>query len=196
MQLLSERQALIEGWEPKLRTVIGRRLYAVAYSRLYKLTATIADLSSLDEIRDRLPGSDVPRLEPLTITGAKYLPDVDAVVMKLSLPNGTEAIAYTDSTSLHEDIPWEHGSKDEFIDRVAGGFLPAIPQLLTPKEIAAIKGMKMFRGMREVALDYAIGHCEKENDWGRGGKQLIYDGGKLIVYLDNSGKVEDWQSLD
>jgi hypothetical protein len=56
--------------------------------------------------------------------------------------------------------------------------------------------MKVFRGMSKDALDYAIGFCEKENDWGRGGKQRIYFGGKLIVYLDNSGKVEDWQSHD
>jgi hypothetical protein len=56
--------------------------------------------------------------------------------------------------------------------------------------------MKLFRGMSKDALDYAIGFKESENDWGRGGKQRIYFGGKLNVYLDNSGKVEDWQSLD
>jgi hypothetical protein len=196
MELVSARQAATEGMESKLPSVIGRKLYAVGYSRLYKLTARIEDLDSTNEILERLPESDVPRLEPLTIIGAKYVPDVDGVVMKLRLPNGTEAIAYTASTFLHEDLASEGGAKDEFITKVAGLLVTAIPVSLTRKEIDAIKGMKLYRGMRKQVLDYAIGFCEKENDWGRGGKQRVYFGGKLLVYLDNSEKVEDWQSVE
>jgi len=197
MELVSERQAAMEAWDSKLPAVIGRKLYAVGNSRLYKLTATIENLDSPNEILERLPGSDVPRLEPLTIIGAKYVPDVDGVVMKLRLPNGTEALAYTASTFLHdENLAPEGGAKDEIITKVAGVFLTAVPTFLTPKEIEAIKGTKIFRGMSELALDYSVGSCDSENDWGRGGKQRIYYGGKLIVYLDNSGKVEDWQSHD
>lgn len=191
MELASKRQLLREDMESKLPSVIGRKLYAVGYSELYKPTATIEDLSGLDRIRVKLSISDVPLLEPLTITKAKYLPDVDAVVMKLSLPNGTEAIAYTPSLYFHFD-----DLEEEFLAHVAGTLLTAIPPKLIPKEIEAIKGMKVFRGMSKNALDCAIGFREKENDWGRGGKQLIYFDGKLVVYLDNSGKVEDWQSHD
>jgi len=191
MELATKRQLLREDMESKLPSVIGRKLYAVGYSKLYKPTATIEDLSGLDEIRARLSISVVPLLEPLTIAKAKYLPDVDAVVMKLSLPNGTEGIAYTPSLYFHFD-----DLEEEFLAHVAGTLLTAIPPNLTPKEIEAIKGMKVFRGMSKNALDSAIGFCEKENDWGRGGKQRIYFGGKLLVYLDNSGKVEDWQSED
>jgi hypothetical protein len=191
MELAGKREAVREYIESKLPSVIGRKLYAVGWSELYKPTATIEDLSGIDQTSVKLSSSDVPLLEPLTITKAKYLPDVDAVLMKLSLPNGTEAIAYTPSGYFHFDDP-----QFEFIQSVAGTLQASIPIGLTPREIEAIKGRKLFRGMSKNALDDAIGLCEKENDWGRGGKQRIYFGGKLLVYLDNSGKVEDWQSSD
>lgn len=191
MELASKRQSVRGDIESKLASVIGRKLYAVGYSELYKPTATIEDLSGIDRASAKLSMSDVPLLEPLTITKAKYLPDVDAVLMKLSLPNGTEAIAYTPSLYFHLDDP-----KYEFIESVAGTLRTHIPRYLTPREIEAIKGRELFRGMSKDALDDAIGLCEKENDWGGGGKQRIYYGGKLLVYLDNTGKVEDWQSQD
>src|SRR5208282_5860446 len=87
MELASKRQSVRGDIESKLASVIGRKLYAVGYSELYKPTATIEDLSGIDRASAKLSMSDVPLLEPLTITKAKYLPDVDAVLMKLSLPN-------------------------------------------------------------------------------------------------------------
>ena len=191
MELASKRRSLRENIESNLPSVIGRKLYAVGFSKLYKPTATIEDLSGPDEIRARLSISDVPLLEPLRITKAKYLPDLDALVMKLSLPSGTEAIAYTPSLYFRSDDP-----ETEFLSRVSGTLLASMPKEITAKEIEAIKGGKVFRGMSKLALDYSIGFCDKENDWGRGGKQLIYFDGKLFVYLDNSGKVEDWQSQE
>lgn len=45
----------------------------------------------------------------------------------------------------------------------------------------------------QEALYYSWGYPEKSNDWGRGGKQIIFPGGQN-VYLD--GKlIRDWQSL-
>jgi hypothetical protein len=191
MELASTRESLREDLESKLPSVIGRKLYSVGFSHLYKPTATIDDLSGTAEILARLETSEVPLLVPLTITKAKYLPDVNAVLMKLSLPNGKEGIAYTSSPYIH---PNDH--EQEFLARVAGTLLASIPRDLTPREISAIKGRKLFRGMSKEAVDYAIGYCKAENDWGRGGKQRVYFDGKLFVYLDSSGKVEDWQSLD
>jgi len=37
---------------------------------------------------------------------------------------------------------------------------------------------------------------ERENSWGHGGKQVIYLSGRIVVYLDNDDKVEDWQTFD
>ncbi len=50
--------------------------------------------------------------------------------------------------------------------------------------------------MSSDVLDYTLGFKNSESDWGRGGKQQIYYGSKLVVYLDNSGHVVDRQSFD
>ena len=48
--------------------------------------------------------------------------------------------------------------------------------------------------MSKDALFYSIGVTIDENDWGKGGKQLIY-GANVFVNLDQAGRVTDWQSL-
>jgi hypothetical protein len=70
-------------------------------SRLYKPTAAIEEIGTSEPLT-LLSVLDVPLLEPLTITKAKYFPDVGAVLLKLTLPNGSEAIAYT--ASAYNDI--------------------------------------------------------------------------------------------
>jgi hypothetical protein len=40
-----------------------------------------------------------------------------------------------------------------------------------------------------------MGFPDKENDWGTGGKQLIY-GKSFLVYVNRQETVVDWQSLD
>ena len=49
--------------------------------------------------------------------------------------------------------------------------------------------------MSSGALECALGFPKQENDWGKGGKQLIFTD-KLYVYVDEKKKVVDWQSLD
>jgi hypothetical protein len=56
--------------------------------------------------------------------------------------------------------------------------------------------MKLFHGMSGDAVEYALGFAEQKNDWGTGGKQLVFFSGKLIVYLDSKDKVVDWQSFE
>ncbi len=48
--------------------------------------------------------------------------------------------------------------------------------------------------MSRQAVIYSWG-ATTENDYGKGGKQMVY-GDNQFVYLDNSGKVTDWQSMD
>ncbi len=69
-----------------------------------------------------------------------------------------------------------------------------IPATLTSREIAAIRDRKVFRGMTRQAVLYSWG-IAKENDYGRGGSQLVY-GDDQFVYLDSSGKVTDIHTLD
>ena len=122
-------------------------------------------MSGRYELLARLPIAEIPLLEPLTITKAKYLPDPNAVLFKLSLPNGSEAIAYTPST-----YPTFDDSNRDFLSRMSGTLLTSVPKELTPREVQSIKERSLFRGMSDDSVDYAIGLKDSENDWGRGGK--------------------------
>jgi len=190
MELASLRQSMKNKIESSLPSVIGRNLYAVAFSKLYKPTATVEEISGSSEVLSRLSVTEVPILEPLVITKAMYLSDANAVIFKLHLPNGKDAIAYTSSTYFGFDNP-----KAGFLTAISGTLLVSVPTDLTSSEIAAIKGTEVIRGMSRTAVEYSLGFPDKENDWGRGGKQMVYFGGKVLVYLNTLNKVEDWQDL-
>jgi hypothetical protein len=186
--LASLRDSHAEMIDANLNSVIGRSLYATAMSNIYEPSAT------LEGLLDRLDGgnkvmSDVPLLAPLTITSAKYFREHDTVVLKLRFPDGRYGLVGTQ----YRDENWGQG-RDAFLGRIAGFLEVAVPQKLTGKEIAAIKRREIFRGMSKDALFYSVGVTIDENDWGKGGKQLIY-GDNVLVYLDQAGRVTDWQSL-
>jgi hypothetical protein len=82
-----------------------------------------------------------------------------------------------------------------FFERVIGSLLEEIPSSLTKKDLDAIRSGTIYRGMKEEAVEYTMGFPDKENDWGTGGKQLIY-GKSFLVYVNRQETVVDWQSLD
>jgi hypothetical protein len=68
-------------------------------------------------------------------------------------------------------------------------------------DFVEIKNWKQFEDLAVAyfakdAVYYTIGFPEKENDWGRGGKQFIYFNNTLFVYIDGTEHVADWQSLE
>ncbi len=178
-----------------LPSVLGKTVYAVGSSVLYKPESTFEEMSGeagwasqhLQQI------SDIPLLEPLTITAAKYLDSVGGVVLKLKLPDGRDALSLTAHASLTTF------SEASFLNKVVGvgGFITAIPHDLSPREIQAIRHGTLFRGMSKRAVEYSqLGRLsETENDWGSGGTQLKF-GDSTYIYLNEDNKVVDWQMLD
>jgi PEGA domain len=192
MQLLpvSVRDAHAEIVARNLSNAMGQKVYAVHDSLLFGRDITTVELL---DIRSRLTKriQDVPLLTPMTIVAAKYNDRYDLIVWKLQLADGREIISaarYRD-----EDLS-EIGNDNSFLGRSIGRLLLRIPSNLTSEELAAISARKIFRGMSQQAVFYSWG-VTNENDYGRGGRQLVY-GENQFVYLDNSGKVTDWQSLD
>jgi len=161
----------------------------VGFSRLYQPDTTLEELSGLRNIRKELGPTSVPQLVPLPIVAAKYIQST-GVVFKLKLPNGNEALAFTDASYFQRA-----DANNSVMDKVSGSLLMAIPSDLNPKEIDDIKKGSVSKGMKRQTLYYVVGFPDKENDWGRGGKQLMY-GNRLLFYLDNTNTVVDWQSLD
>lgn len=167
-----------------LPKVIGRKIYAVGNSKVFPIDSTLRELTSM--LSTKLPLDNVPNLEPLRIVKAKYSAKADRIILKLRLPDGRFGLVATRyNASRGADV----------LSRVAGNFLVTVPEGLTAQEIKAIQNHKIFRGMTHKAVVLSWGTPEKVNDYGSGGLQLIYDAGHQLVYLDASGHVIDWQSL-
>ena len=164
-----------------------KNLYAIDQSLVFGLDITPDDVLNLGGYRKRL--ENVPLLTPMTIVGANYNPRYDFIAWKVHLPDGREIIS---ASRYRDDASSNVGNDNSFLGRSVGSLLMAVPANLTPREIEAIKGKKIFRGMSKRAVFYSWG-IPSENDYGRGGKQLVY-GDKQFVYLDSDGRVTDWQS--
>jgi hypothetical protein len=196
MEFLADRTKLAS--EQKLREaemaknlplIVGKRLFATGMSTLYEPDTTIEDITSSREILKRLSASRVPLLEPLPILGGKYLPAQDAVLVRLRLPGGNEAVSFTSGSSLDAA-----GPNTAFVEKIGGHLLAGIPRELTPNEIEAIKEGELFRGMSSTAVLCMFGPPDTEAVWGAGGKQRTYLK-KISVHFDNKNKVVDWQVL-
>jgi hypothetical protein len=193
IDLASSASAIADQMSTELPRLIGKTVYAVGYSKLYQPDTSLEELTGIGSkgVLKQLWPSDVPLLEPLTVLAAKYI-DATGVVLKVKLPNGKEALSFTNQI-YYLDAGESEGRP--LIERVTGLLLLQIPKGLTQKEIDAIKRGTIFKGMSKDAVDYLLGFPDKENDWGRGGKQRIYSD-RLFVYLDHDEKVEDWQLID
>ena len=174
IELASSASAIAHQMSTELPRLIGKTVYAVGYSKLYQPDTSLEELTGLGSkgVLKELWPTDVPLLEPLTILAAKYI-DSTGVIFKLKLPNGKEALAFTNQIYY-----LDAGESDSrpLIERVTGTLSLQIPKGLTQKEIDAIKHRTIFKGMSKDAVDYVLGFPDKENDWGRGGKQRILFG--------------------
>lgn len=190
IELLALRHQMIANMEHDLPGIIGREVFATGLSRLYQIDASLKDLA--DEpgsagILKQLSPADVPFLEPLEILAAKYVETHNAVILKVKLPDGREALSYAGGVYLFDD-------KESFLERVSGSLMAEIPTDFTPDELNAIRSKTFARGMDGHLVMFILGLPTDENDYGRAGKQLIY-GSSLYVYLDERGMVTDWQSF-
>jgi hypothetical protein len=188
--LASDRDSHAEIIQRNLPSSIGKKLYAVHDSLLFGPDITPTELLDLGS-RLTKQVRDVPLLTPMTIVAAKYNERYDFIVWKLRLDNGREVISA--SRYRDEDVS-SNGNDNSFLGRSTSTLLLNVPSNLTPREITAISSGKIFRGMSRQAVYYSWG-VTRENDYGTGGKQLVY-GDNQFVYIDGSGTVTNWQSLD
>ena len=190
-KLLSEKNARATVINAQLSSIVGKTVYAVAYSRLFLPTASLESLMEISRYSAQQM-LEFPRLQPLIISKAAYNEEKDVIIIKLRDESSKEYLCLSNFDS--------HDDKISFFERVAQSY-PAslrtlIPTDLTPREIEAIRKGSIFNGMSKRAVYYTIGFPEKENDWGRGGKQFVYFNGKIFVYIDGTDHVRDWQSVE
>ena len=190
-KLLSEKNERSTVINAQLSSIIGKTVYAAAYSRLFLPTASLESLMQTSRYSAQQT-IDFPRLQPLIISKAAYNQEKDVIVLKLRDEGSKEYLCLSNFDSGDDNV--------SFFQRVVQSY-PAslhasIPTNLTSREIEAIRKGSIFKGMSKQAVYYTIGFPEKENDWGRGGKQFIYFNGKVFVYIDATDHVGDWQSIE
>ncbi len=188
--LVEEKKQREKSITDQLSTLINKTVYAVEYSKLHNIEASLKSLTNQSDIK-----YDKPKLQPLKITQAKYNLVNDIIILKLQDTKGSEYLA---ASNFDENNSFQNYT---FFEKVILSF-PAnlkdesILKFLTKAEIIAIQQTKVFKGMSKLALNFSIGFPKKTNKWGDAGIQLVYSNGKLIVYLDKNDKVYDWQTFE
>lgn len=189
-RLSSQKTSRVELINSKLPSIIGRTVYPVAVSRLYLPTASLETMLDITSVGQR--ALHFKLLEPMNIVAAKYNQQKDVIIIKLREKTGTE---YLTVSTFNQS---EHKDKD-FFETVAASSPASLFtsfRTLAPREVVAIRAGKIITGMYVLAVYCAIGMPDHENEWSRGGRQLVYFGGKFFVYLDSNDRVVNWQEID
>ena len=63
----------------ELPAIVGKTVYAVGFSQLYKPDTTLDEISKQNVLK-RVSSAEVPLLEPLKITAARYVDSVGVVI--------------------------------------------------------------------------------------------------------------------
>ncbi|MCC5808319.1 MAG: hypothetical protein JJU00_18475 [Opitutales bacterium] len=166
----------------------GKEVYTVATSRIYSISASVADLTGLSRLSRERKRIKLPNLTTVVIENSRILEKEFSVITRIRTLDDELGILYLD---LRTKVNREPDS-DQLIDQLGHGLLQKIPDNLSEREIEAIKSESIFRGMSKDALTYSWGRPDEENDWRAGGKQLIY--GRTNVYIQD-GVITDWQRL-
>lgn len=183
-------QTNVSGRKYHFDSVIGRDLYACADSGLYARSSS--DTRRI-ELGLRLGKFSYPRLRPLRITEAVVVSGYggfDTALFVLSLPNGKEAVA---KASLTEDDAELSG--DALFQRMALTSGLKYKDSFSPADVQNIQIFRIEVEMNEEAVICALGRPDRENDYGTGGRQLVFDQGKTIVYIDSHRIVTNIQKF-
>jgi hypothetical protein len=182
----AKRRAIISA---ELQRAVGTKVYAVAYSELFKIDSSLDDLVNENSAQR---ARAVPRLAPLSIVAANFDASADLIILKLVSETNQQYLAIS---QIHS-IPRAEASFREELLRGPALISEEFLRDLSAKEVSAIKTGTVFVGMSETSLAWSVGFANRKNDWGRGGKQYVYDGGRLFVYLDANNRVVNWQRFE
>ena len=171
-----------------LESLVGKNLYKLGYTDVYKPDAALTDLLSFDR-RPLARERGVDNLAPMKVIETKYLEAENVIVLKVSLPSGATELLFGDLRFYDQ----EYSESISPLERMGVRAVEKIPAKFTSHELAAIKKAEIFRGMSEDALYASWGYPDKTNDWGSSGKQHIF-GNSQYVYVKGKA-ISDWQSV-
>ena len=188
LELVSKAYLIKNEISKNINSLIGKTIFPVAYSIIFPPNADLKDITDILQ-RDFNKMRDVPNFTPLKLIKAKYLENENGILLKVEFLGDRNGIIFSEFPTDKSSQKWSFLTKATY----SSGVLTQIPKDLTAKEVKAVRDGSIFRGMSIDALHYSLGFPQEENDWGSGGKQLIY-GDSVFVYI-KSDKVVDWQLL-
>jgi len=191
IQLVSVADSLKKEIESDLSQLIGKKLYKAGYTKLLDSTLSLKELLDRDK-RELHRDHDTKNLTPLKVIDTKFLEAEKAVVLKVELPNGQNRLLFGESDGYDTKYPY----KRTLLQRIGISAEEKIPEKFSRNELAAIKRGEILRGMSLEALYWSWGYPEKTNDYGQGGKQLVYhiNYGSQYIYVDGK-MVRDWHFI-
>ncbi len=169
---LTKRSIVIKS---KIKSLIGKQVFATSNSDLYPISSTLLELIGKKNKVERFSN-----LEPMTITVAKYNEEADVIVIKLKTEDGKEYL------TLSNYVP-RRGVNSFFETAIAGWSGPDLLSNLgnyTEKEIEAIKYRKVFVGMKVIRVYEALG-LPDNSDYGI----MIYSNGKLRIQINEKARM-------
>ena len=115
------------------------------------------------------------------------------VPVLMTLADGKQGILVTEINEIHADEQGRELLFWAFLGPVASGdLLLDLPAGLKDGDVVTVQ-----RGMKENVARCLLGKPDDINDYGRAGKQLVFNGGRLILYVDaKQDTVSEIQSLD
>ena len=130
LQLASVHDSDTQDMAANLPAIVGKTLYAAGYSHLYLPDSTLMEMRAPSSILKQLPITAVHPLDPLQVTAAKYIDTEKVVILKLRLPNGSDAL----TLALGDTMPNLTGA---FVDKLAisSGLLSSLPTGLSAEEL-------------------------------------------------------------
>jgi hypothetical protein len=192
----------------KLRTIIGKQLYACSDAKLFDLLKPSEPPSSggmPKTLLDRRPRSkllpfEIPILKPLTIAdavpvqgiGVSGLQDVNLLFEFASGRKvGADAFFPTTGPVLEGEALLK-----ELTSRNANGLLLERPKWYRPETADMLQAQLPEKGMSRDELRCSVGQPEAINDYGDAGDQWVYDDGRTLVYFSSeTGLILDVQHI-
>ena len=159
--------------EKKTQELIGKPVYGTHLSRVYRVDASLSEMNDKNVI-------SFPILEPLMVEAAKWDTGSGCAIVRLKFPDGTGGLAF----AVYDEL--QRCSQHPL--------MPSLPSV-SKAELENIRSGNIVRGMSESSVWDIVGFPEKENDYGRAGRQLVYPNG-LLVYINTDGNVEDVQHVN
>ena len=187
---VSTRDAHAEVVKQNLQGTIGQKVFAVHSTLLSGADISPTDLTDFSRRIERRV-DDVPLLTPMTIVAAKYIDRYDLMLWKLQLDNGL-------SCHWRIEVSRRRCQRKRQRQLILGAKQWNI-FFVNPIEPNGTRdcrnqGQEDFPWYVSTSGLLILWGATTENDYGKGGKQLVY-GDNQFVYLDNNGSVIDWQSV-